>query len=403
MTNLRILALAPNDWDGLWMNRQQLLSRLGSRYPILYSTGARSTWDREFLTRGRGGLFGSFAARDSVVVDSPPLLPFRIPGAARLDRMAIRLITRRWHRQLDRFGRAPIVAYIFHPDYEIFLDALQPDYVVYHAYDLLNRSPSWNAAVEARQARMLARADVLIASSKVIAAELRSRSGREVRVIPNGVDFEAFAQPRAGPEPADIAALPHPRIAHVGRLNRKIDIQLMLQLAGEHPQWSFALVGPLVDLDSQDAVSYEQSKSLPNLHLLGLKQREELPRYLHALDVGVMAYRTGVLWTEGIYPLKLHEYLACGLPIVSADIPAVRDFPDLVRTAASVEEWSAGIEAALADTKPERRALRVETARVNSWTTRADAIAELLQEALWTPSSRSHRLQSHPSRAPDTV
>jgi hypothetical protein len=42
----RLLALAPNSWDGQWMNRQQILSRLGAHHDVLYSTGAWSVWDR---------------------------------------------------------------------------------------------------------------------------------------------------------------------------------------------------------------------------------------------------------------------------------------------------------------------------------------------------------------------
>lgn len=399
MNDLRIMAMAPNPWDGLWMNRQQVLSRLGKRFPILYSTGARSTWDREFFSRGAGGLFGKFSARDSVVIDEPPFLPFRVPGIAALDSAAIRLIARRWRRQLDRFGDAPLVAYLFHPDYEVFLDALRPDYLVYHAYDLLSRTPSWGAS-EQRQMQVLRDANLIIATSKVIAEDLQARCNRPVTVVPNGVDFEAFQAPAAA-EPADLAALPRPRIAHVGRLNRKIDIELMAELARRHPDWSVILIGPVVDLDERDTRIHAQCRSIPNLHLLGAKPRDELPGYMHAIDVGLLAYRTGVLWTEGIYPLKLHEYLASGLPIVSADIPAVRDFPDVVRIARSVDEWSNAIEAALADTVPERRTLRVETARANSWTRRAETIESLLREIVLKQASAQADLATQTLHARD--
>ena len=47
-----------------------------------------------------------------------------------------------------------------------------------------------------------------------------------------------------------------------------------------------------------------------------------------------MCYRlSDDLWVEGIYPLKLHEYLAAGRPIVSADVPSIRPFADVVAIA----------------------------------------------------------------------
>ncbi len=384
MSDLRIIAFAPNSWDGMWMNRQQLLSRLGKRYPVLYSTGARSTWDKEFFSRGRGGLFGRFNSRDCVLIDEAPLLPFRVPGLPRLDSVAIQLLAQRWRRGINRLGTGPLAAYLFHPDYQVFLPSLRPDLLVYHAYDLLSRAPAWSAASEQRLTQVLQRADLIIASSKVIAQDLQTRCNRPVAVVPNGVDFEAFVQTAPGPEPADLARIPRPRIAHVGRLNRKIDIELIASLARGHPEWSFVLIGPIVDLDARDMALYEEYRRIPNLYPLGAKPREELPGYMHAIDVGLLAYRTGVLWTEGIYPLKLHEYLASGLPIVSADIPAVRDFPEVVRVPRSLQEWSDSIRQALADTKPGARALRVETARANSWARRAERIDELLREAIST-------------------
>ena len=42
-----VIALAPNDWRGQWVNRQYLLSRLGQRHAVLYSMGAWTVWERE--------------------------------------------------------------------------------------------------------------------------------------------------------------------------------------------------------------------------------------------------------------------------------------------------------------------------------------------------------------------
>jgi hypothetical protein len=87
--------------------------------------------------------------------------------------------------------------------------------------------------------------------------------------------------------------------------------------------------------------------------------------------VGLLCYRTSGAWTEGIYPLKLHEYLACGLPVVSSDFPAVRDFPQVVRIARDPQDWQRRIEESLAGNGPDTVADRVAIARANSWDQRA--------------------------------
>lgn len=382
MNGCQILALAPNDWDGLWMNRQQLLSRLGESFPVLYSTGVRSTWDADFLSRGPGGLFGRFVSRGNVRVDRAAALILRIPRLSRLDDAVVRIAVRRWRRELGRYGSGPLVAYVFHPQYQEYLHRLRPDFVVFHAYDLYSRGPGWSADDEAAQRQLLNVADLIVATSRVIADELGAQARRHVHLVPNGVDYEAFSCPSADPEPADLAQIPHPRIGHVGRLNAKVDIQLIIELARRHPEWSFLLVGPIVDLTAEDQAAYEPCRRIPNIHLLGVKPRQDLPRYVRRLDVGMLAYRQGVLWTAGIYPLKLHEYLAGGLPVVSSDIPSVRDFPQVVRTAATLEEWSAAIAAACTDNRPERRRLRQDTARENSWDQRVRTLKGLIEGML---------------------
>ena len=47
---------------------------------------------------------------------------------------------------------------------------------------------------------------------------------------------------------------------------------------------------------------------------------EDVPRYLNCLDVGVSPYTTE---RDTLDSLKTYEYMACGLPVVTADIPEV--------------------------------------------------------------------------------
>lgn len=364
------------------MNRQQLLSRLGASFPTLYSTGVRSTWDSGFWHRGPGGLLGQFVPRGHVTVDLAPALVLRIPKLTLLDDWAMRAAAWRWLKQLRQLGSEPTIAYLFHSKFYRYIDALRPDYIVYHAYDLYWRSQGAQTALEPQHLKLLQEANLIVASSEVIADELAACSGRHVHVLPNGVDYEAFARPCRGPEPADISSIPHPRVGHVGRFNRKVDIDLILALAERRPEWSFVLVGPTVDLNQEELAVYERARRVHNIHFLGMKPREELPRYMQSLDVGLLAYRQHKLWVEGIYPLKLHEYLAAGLPIVGPDITATREFADVVRTASTVDEWEAAIAAAIGDKSPERRALRQATARVNSWDQRVGVLKGLLDDML---------------------
>jgi hypothetical protein len=106
------------------------------------------------------------------------------------------------------------------------------------------------------------------------------------------------------------------------------------------------------------------------------------------MDVNVMCYRVDDrVWTEGIYPLKLHEYLAAGRPVVSADLPSVRPFGRVVQIASGVAEWQAALASALegggAGSIEERQAL----ARANTWDRRVCELERWLIEMVHSNSA----------------
>ena len=74
-----ILALAPQVWHEQWVNRQQLLSRIGRHHAVLYSTGGWFLWDRT-ADEWRGAAFsGRMEHTDNVWVDESPRYLMRWP------------------------------------------------------------------------------------------------------------------------------------------------------------------------------------------------------------------------------------------------------------------------------------------------------------------------------------
>ena len=88
-------------------------------------------------------------------------------------------------------------------------------------------------------------------------------------------------------------------------------------IAGRRPDWHFVLVGPV-----QPNLDVSPIEALPNVTLTGMAEVSELPGYVRAFDVCMIPYLIDD-FVRGIYPLKLHEYLAAGKPVVTTPIPAV--------------------------------------------------------------------------------
>jgi glycosyltransferase involved in cell wall biosynthesis len=203
-----------------------------------------------------------------------------------------------------------------------------------------------------------------------------------ILLVPQGVDFSLFKKAsEADTEiPDDMRPIPHPIVGLTGVLNRdRLDVELLCYLADHQPEVSIVLIGPV-----WKGLRTEELQRRSNIHLLGNKQIEDLPRYLRTFDVSIIPYVLND-FTKNIYPLKLHEYMASGKPIVSTRIPAVAEFAGLVRIADDQEEFRQHIMAALAEHKENLVKKRIAVAAANDWEGRVEKKSQAVKTLLSTP------------------
>ena len=91
-------------------------------------------------------------------------------------------------------------------------------------------------------------------------------------------------------------------------------------------------------------------------------------------------------FTSHIYPAKLNEYLAMGLPVVSTPLPEVRRFVDrhgdVVAIAEDADGFCSAIARALGNLAPDRIERRLSCAQANDWAPRMAAMSEIVARAL---------------------
>jgi glycosyltransferase involved in cell wall biosynthesis len=378
---LRLLVLAPNSWHGQWVNRQQLFSRIGLLHPVLYSTGGWFTWDRYTSAWSRAGWAGSFQRHDNVWIDESPRILMRVPRVRVLDELVLQAQVYRWKRFMRATANDPLVAYVYHPKFFPYVKTIAADYVVYHAYDMYEHTAGWNEELERRERELLRTADMVIASSEQIAADLQGKILREVKVLPNGADVAAFARAlcAGSPVPEDLQAIPRPRLGYIGTINLKVDWDLIASLASRRLDWHFVFVGQVISIDAKSEAKRAACAALPNVHFLGEKAVDQVPLYVTNMDVNLMCYlESDELWTAWGYPLKLHEYLAAGRPVVSSGLPSVRPFGDVVYIASGTDDWQNAIEDALLRGGRGTLESRRTVAANNSWDDRVVKLQQWL-------------------------
>lgn len=212
-------------------------------------------------------------------------------------------------------------------------------------------------------------ADTITAVSASLAERLRAWTATPVTVVANGVDLSTYDELRPAPD-----GLPErPFAVYVGSLSSRLDLDLTLQVAELlHPEVPVVLAGPA----EPDAVRRIQGR--PGVHWLGPVDTTLVAGLLQRAAVGLVPHLDTDM-TEALDSMKLLEYGAAGLPVVSTAIPG--NPPDV-----AVAADAAGFAAAVARLAGEpRRREPAEWVLDRDWSAVAD---RLLTAQLSRPAAR---------------
>jgi glycosyltransferase involved in cell wall biosynthesis len=371
------------DWDTeLWTNQHHLMSRLARDNRVLFieSLGLRRPQfagrDVRRIFRRLGRAFRLRRVPDGPWVLSPLVVPLH--GSRRLRALNARLLTAQVARALRALDFHEPILWAYVPQAEALIESVSPALVVYHCVDDIAAQPGIDAAsFREAEERFARRADLVLASAPSLAQRL-GEIADDVLYAPNVADTAHFATALGeGPIDPALAVLPDPRIVFTGAVvATKLDVPLLAALARLRPQWSFALVGPVGPGDPRTDVS--ALASLANVHLAGARSYAQLPAVLRGAHAGLIPYAINEL-TRSIFPMKVYEYLAAGLPVVATPLPALADVAD-VQTASDAASMAALLDRAISEDSASLRAERSRAASRHSWEQRLGEIAEAIAE-----------------------
>ncbi|MGE0868674.1 MAG: glycosyltransferase family 4 protein [Kofleriaceae bacterium] len=176
-----------------------------------------------------------------------------------------------------------------------------------------------------------------------------------------------------------------PVIGYVGSLYPGRGVETIIAVADGMPRYKFRVVG-----GSQEDLERWRRRDVPhNVELVGFVPPSQLPEIYGEFDIVVMPYASrGVTGPSGgsdtskwASPMKMFEYMASGVPIITSDLPVLQEVlrdghNALIVRAESVEEWQAAIERLIREPT-----LRTELAN--------NALADLMRAHTWDARARS--------------
>lgn len=378
-------------WGHYPSTTEHLLRRLVpyNRFLWIDALGCRAPqWDLYTLQRAWGKLVSRPSADSQtaayggggVAVYSPPVLPLHpVRPVRRWNRSAM---VRGIRRRLNELKMENPILVATSPIAAEVLDEIPAKLVIYYILDNYEEMPQYYSNyVRELEQRIIDRADLIFATAQPL-VDVKARPGRPVTLLPQGVDFDHFHAPllTGVPEPEHLANISRPRILFMGLLAPWVDMELLEKVAQAYPDASLVLIGPV-------RANIDALRRLANVHFLGQRSYDGIPQYLAHCDAALIPFRTNAL-TRYVNPLKLLEYMAAGLPVISTALPHIARFEDLVYCTRSDEEFVESVGRALAGLSRERRTASIGLARANGWNRRAAQFSAHIREVLDGRSTR---------------
>jgi glycosyltransferase involved in cell wall biosynthesis len=272
-------------------------------------------------------------------------------------------------RQLDF---ANVVNMVFNPAAGMIAGQLGENELIYYCVDEYTAFTGASNGLKQIEDELFRRADLVVVSAEKL-YESKKHLNPNTHIIRHGTDWRHFrtALDESTVVPGEIANLPKPVIGFHGLLADWIDYELIKKVAEHFSHGSMVLIGK-VAVDAE--IKIKTLDGLSNVHQLGRKPYTELPAYCKGFNVAINPFVINQL-TLAANPLKVREYLAAGLPVVSTDIPEVRVLEG-VRVGVDHDDFIAQIEAALSEIRS-REAIS-DDVRHESWEAKIEELREVI-------------------------
>ena len=268
-----------------------------------------------------------------------------------------------------------MVSLVEHPFWYDIAAVLPNSRVVYDCMDHHEGFGNTADAVLQLERALMRNADLTITTSawldQIVAEHAPHRA-----LVRNAGEFAHFSQ-----QPATLYTEPQGRrvIGYYGAIAEWFDLDLVEAIARRFSDCCVLLIGD----DTVNAKA--RFAHLPNVVMTGEVPYAQLPKYLHAFDVCLLPFKVIPL-TLATNPVKVYEYLSAGKPVVSVDLPEMKQFDNLVNVASDTDGFLAAIAGVLADGEnPAAIAQRQAFAQEQTWTHRARALISHAESGVRDP------------------
>jgi glycosyltransferase involved in cell wall biosynthesis len=381
-----IVTLSTQDWNCLWTRKQRFMlqfARQGNKvlyvetqfHWLTYFKRFRSQWRRIYLF-----LLGPRQVETNLFIYTPPLLLPAFQIFPILNVINNYILGKFLKANMRKLGIEKPLLWLYSHYNGPLVKILNCRRALYECVDEFSGAKGLvKPEVAKSQEKITLRAvDAAIVTAPALKLS-KANFNRNIHVIPNASNVAHFNRVMTDnlDEPKELKSIQRPRLIFIGAVAYWIDLELLRDIAQKKPHWQIIMVGPI-------QVNIKNMEKAKNIHFLGKRPYSLIPNYLAWSDIALNPYIVDSV-AENCSPLKLYEYMAAGLPIVSTDMPEARQFHKLVNIAGTHDEFIENIERIIC-WDLEKRAEHSQAASVeaqkHTWEKRFLDVEKVVQEAL---------------------
>jgi len=237
-------------------------------------------------------------------------------------------------------------------------------HVVYDCMDEWDTFPLIKQSIVEAENRLVDECDLLVVTAQRLFEKWKENK-KSITLARNAVDYDFFNNHLQVNQLLD--GVPHPIVGYYGAIADWFDLELMLFIAKNRPDYNFVLIGGIFDID------ISALKALPNVRFLGQQPYETMPKYLYNFDACIIPFKINAV-TEATDPVKVYEYLCAGKPVVSVALPELNSFRELLYIASDYNDFVVKIDLALRENNVDINQRRIEFSSQNTWGKRYETI-----------------------------
>jgi teichuronic acid biosynthesis glycosyltransferase TuaH len=253
---------------------------------------------------------------------------------------------------------------------------LAPTLSVYHCVDpIIGNYDASHGRIS--EDRIVKEADLIICTSKQLFKE-KSAENPHTYFVPNAanLEFSAMAMNSDLLVNHRLGQIPRPIVGYFGNIERRINFELLLEVAIGNPDKSFVFAGPLTE--SFVPLAFQ---NLTNVYFIGRIPYAEMPSVLKGFDICMIPFKKDEV-SNTIFPLKLFEYLGAGKPVIATDFNLdLKEFTrNTVVYCSNTAEFDQALKSILLLDDHAQQLQRLQVAAENTWEVRLGQFSSLIHD-----------------------